>query len=259
MSYFKEGVVLMDWQKDILHKSEFHPDLFLACSMGVGKSCATIQMICARFTERETIGKVLIIAPLITLKNWGNEFAKFSNIPREAIHVLKGSGKKRAKQLSEIKYGIAVTNYESFNSEELYEAAKEWKQEILVCDESHLLKNHASKRAKKIAVISDYALNRYLLTGTMILNGAMDVFQQFRILDGYLGKNSTFGNKFFVFRARYFEDSNASWAGKANHFPNFVPRKTTYKELNEKIFTKAVKVEKKDCLNLPPLVKEYRH
>ena len=156
---------LMPHQKEAIEKSKNMPDIYLAFEMGTGKTCTTIQMIRARFTENKAIKNTIIVTPLITLKNWKEEFEKFSTIHPDAIHVLKGSTKKRAAQLKAIKEpAIVITNYESFDSQEFFHAVKDWKPAILVADEAQALKNSQSKRAKKIALKADECDNRYLLS-----------------------------------------------------------------------------------------------
>jgi SNF2 family DNA or RNA helicase len=78
----------------------------------------------------------------------------------------------------------------------------------------------------------------------------MDIFQQYKILDG----GETFGEKFFVFRTVYFEDENAAWSHRDNHFPKFVPKKFTHEKMKRLIASKAVQAKKEDCIDLPPLV-----
>ena len=72
------------------------------------------------------------------------------------------------------------------------------------------------------------------------------------MLDG--GK--TFGKNFLAFRAQYFEDENAAWNTMANHFPKFIAKPGADKELNAEIYKKAIRVLKKDCLDLPPLIEK---
>jgi hypothetical protein len=91
-----------------------------------------------------------------------------------------------------------------------------------------------------VTKIADRAEYRYLLTGTPILNSPLDIFSQYRALDS--GK--TFGKSFFAFRAHYFYDKNANMPRHV-HFPNWQIRPTSYDELNEKIYAKAMRVEKK--------------
>lgn len=250
---------LMKHQKDAVFKSDLQPDLFLAWDMGTGKSCATINMIRNRCQDAGRLRRTLIIGPRIVLHNWKREFDMFSKIPQKAIHVLDGTIKKRVEKVHALKEypAIFITNYESFQKKEFCDAIKQWGPEILVVDEAHYVKSYKSKRAKNIAEIADICDHRYLLTGTPILNNAMDLFMQYRILDGYLGGRSTFGHNFFVFRSRYFVDANAAWNSKPGHFPNFVPRQGAYKEMMATIARKTLRAEKKDCFELPPLVTQF--
>lgn len=247
---------LMKHQEEALYKSSFTPDMFLAFEMGTGKSCTTIQMIRARSAERGRLCKTLILAPLIVLKNWKKEFALFSKIDQNSIHILQGPIKKRTDFVhSQLGYScIFITNYDSMQDETFVKKLKEWGPEILVCDESHNLKSYKSVRAKNVTEIARVCTNRYMLTGTPILNNSMDLFKQYDIMDGHLGNSSTFPGNFFVFRARYFEDENAAWSSKPGYFPKWVPKEHAYPELMEKISKKTLRVTKKECLDLPPLV-----
>jgi SNF2 family DNA or RNA helicase len=92
--------------------------------------------------------------------------------------------------------------------------------------------------------------HRYILTGTPILNSPLDLYQQYKILDA----GETFGKNYFAFRAEYFRDDNTFLVGKHNYFPKFVPIKSKFDELTDKVYSKATRVLKKDCLDLPPLI-----
>lgn len=251
---------MMPHQKDAVWKSSFKPDMFLAWEMGTGKSCATINMIRQRFAEEKRMMKTLILAPLIVLKNWKKEFDLFSKINQKAIQVLDGPIAKRIDNIQGFDGPrILILNYDALQNENLVKALLAWGPEILVADECHTLKNPKSKRAKHVSVIADVCKHRYLLTGTPILNNALDLFMQFRVLDGYLRHNSTFGMNFFSFRATYFEDENAAWSSRPGHFAKWVPRPATYELLHEKIQAKSIRIKKADVLkDLPPLVREDR-
>jgi SNF2 family DNA or RNA helicase len=229
--------------------------------MGTGKTKGMIDILRDRFTQEKRVMKTLILGPKVILRNWKDEFAIHSKIFPKDILVLTGPGKRRCKDLLEAvqtdegrlsRGKIVITNYESMEMDDLVAMLEQWAPEILVCDESHRCKSPDSKRAKKVAKLSDLTKWRYIMTGTPILNSAMDVFMQYRILDG--GK--TFGNNFYAFQHKYFEDENAGWRGKQGYFPKYVPRPETYGELNVKLYRKASRVLKKDCLDLPPLTKQ---
>ena len=254
-------------QEDAVKLALLQQNFALFHEMGAGKTGTLINILRHRFAVKGKIQRTLIISPLITLQNWRREFGEFSRIPDKDIVVLQGPGKKKVQQFCAAVTDLAdrgftrpkiiILNYEALQNTNLMECILAWRPEILVCDEAHRLRNPQSKRAKAVCKIADYAQNKYILTGSPILNDAQDIFFPYRIMDG--GK--TFGDNFWAFRNRYFVDVNASWNSKPGYFPDYQPRPEGYKELTQKMYFDANKksiahrVLKKDCLDLPPLVK----
>ena len=250
-------------QLKAIEKANQVRDLALFFEMGTGKTATTINILRHRYAERKKLLRTLILAPPVVLQNWKREFAMHSKIPSHHVVILDKSGSRRVKTFLDnvadpqgclVRPKVIITNYEAMQMDELYAAIKDWKPQLIVCDESHMLKNIKSKRSKRVATLTEDAEHRYILTGTPILNTGMDIFQQFLILDA----GETFGKNFYVFRSNYFEDENSGFAGKPNYFPKFSERAETYGELNKKIYTKALRVKKEECLDLPPLVREIR-
>lgn len=236
---------------------EVVPDLGLFYEQGSGKSRTLIEILRRRYAKSDRVMKTLILAPVIVCPNWKREFAMYSKIPQKDIVVLLDSEKKRIQEFikavgSDLSGNkIIVTNYEAMQMTDLYKLLLAWGIEILACDESQRLKNPQSVRAKKAVAIADNTKHNYLLTGTPVLQSAMDLFMQFRILD----RGRTFGKNFFAFRNKYFYDKN-SGMNKNVHFPKWVPRPESDMELQELIKKKALRVLKKDCLDLPPFVRQ---
>lgn len=256
---FKEPT-LWNHQKQVIALSKKLPDLAVFHETGTGKTCSAIQILRHKFAEVGRLRKTLIISPPITLTNWKREIGVFSKVSTSDVIVLQGSQKKRVADFMKActegdsslsRNRIVVTNYEAMQMETLFALIKQWCPEILVCDEAHRLRNKDSIRAKRVAQIADNCTHRYLLTGSPILNSAMDIFFPYRILDG--GK--TFGNNFYSFRAKYFTDKNSAFAGKDSYFPDFVANTSTYPELNSKIYSKAHRAVKAQCMDLPPLLR----
>lgn len=258
------------WKHQIqaVEMSKYTPDLALFFEMGTGKTATTINILRHRYAENKRLMRTLVLGPPIVIENWRREFQMHSKISSYDVVPLVGTGKKRIKTFTEAALDhktmtltrprIFITNYEGIHGkpgsdlDQLHTLLLQWQPEILVCDESHRLKNHQSKRAKNVVALADLAKHKYLLTGTPILNTPMDIFHQYRILD----RGETFGENFYSFRAVYFEDENAGWSNRPGHFPKYTARAETYNILNEKIYRKALRVLKKDCLDLPPLVRK---
>lgn len=251
---------LWNHQVHAIRVAEVVPDLGLFFEQGTGKTRTLIEIVRRRYAKHNKLMRTIIFAPIIVCENWRSEFKMYSKINPMDVVVLTGSQKKRIKDflyhvgddLSGTK--IFVTNYESCQMQDLFNLILRWKPEVLVCDESQRVKNHESIRARKVAMLADQSKHNYILTGTPILNSPMDIYMQFRILD----RGTTFGKNFFSFRGMYFEDKNARMS-KQNYFPKWEARADSYQSLQDKIKTKALRVLKKDCLDLPPLVRQVIH
>ena len=242
------------WQKQAILRGMHEQELGIFAEQGCGKTCALINIIRGRFLEHKRYIKTVIFAPQVTLNNWMDEFEKHSNIPTTKIHNA-GTAHNRVKNLEGfmlLDEGIILINYEALVSTSVFNLLYKWSPMIVVCDESHYVKNYKSQRSKKVKELADQALHRYLLTGTPFLNSVQDLYGQFRILDG----GRTFGKNYFLFRAQYMVDRNAMWSSKPAYFPNWEDNPNTFGELQTKVAKKSMRILKKDCLDLPPLIEQ---
>ena len=256
-------------QLDILEKSKKEPHLALLWEMGAGKTFGVINILRQKYYEARTIQRTVIFTPQVTMFNWKEEFKKFSKIPENKIWVLNQSGKKRVDTARAIlgdhsknlnKNAILIVNWEALLNDDLFDILCEWRPQILVGDELHLIKNYKAKRSKRAVELADICRKNighvYGLTGTAILNSVEDIYMQYRFLDG----GQRFGVNYFTFRNRYMIDENARWAGRSGYFPKWGPRPEMYQELNEKIYSCATRVTKEECMkHLPPLIKTRRY
>lgn len=251
---------LWDHQVRAIAQAEKWPDMYLAYDMGTGKTRTTVEILRRRYAANGRLMRTLILCPQIVVPNWRQEILNFSKITDNNIVLLRKSEKVRVKKFMDsvgvegvlVTPRIAVTNYEALQMDELMKLIEEWRPEILVCDEAHVLKSHQSKRAKRLISVARRAQHRYLLSGTPILNSVADVFMQFNILDN----GQTFGENFYSFRNRYMQDANSAFTGKANHFAKWEPRPEEFVVLRDKIFRKTLRAVKSECMDLPPLVKQ---
>lgn len=247
---------LWQHQTDAIKRGILNEELALFMEMGTGKTRTVIEIIRRKYAYHNEILRTLILSPPVTLTNWKNEFNKYSKIPQDKILIANNDSKYKKSVVSraiEMGSAIVITNYETLQSDEVFELIEKFRPQVIICDESQRLKNPKSKRSKKVLKLADadHCLYRYILSGTPILNNALDIFMQFRILD----RGKTFGKNYFSFRGSYFEDVNAKWSGKPNYFPKFVPIVAKYPELSERIGQKSVVAYKSECLDLPPLIR----
>jgi SNF2 family DNA or RNA helicase len=240
------------WQHQLeaMSRAREVPEYGLFFEMGAGKTATCINILRHKMNQEQRVLRTLILCPPIVIKNWQDEWFRHSNIAHQEVELLVGSQKERIKKLEAGKAHIYVTNYESLLMGDLFESLLKFKPEALVLDESHKCKDPKARRSKAAYLLAKLCRYRYILSGSPILNSELDIFQQFKILD--LG--STFGINYFAYRARFFRDLNAGMP-KMRYFPKWEAIPERRAELNDLIFRKAMRVEKKDCLDLPPLVR----
>ena len=253
---------LWEHQSRAVERAKNERDLALFFDMGTGKTATAIHILRHHLNKNGKMLRVLILAPAAVLKNWENEIGIHSSIPLGYVDALVGTGQKRTRAVIQktfdqdegeySKPGVAIINYEALQRKDILETFKMWRPQILICDESHRLKNFAAKRTKAVAQLADRAEHRYILTGTPIVNSVMDIFGQFRVLDC----GDTFGKNQYVFKHAYMYDANASWSHKPTYFPDWRPRTDAFDELNALIEKKSMKIDKHECLDLPPLVEK---
>ena len=237
---------------DIASKKNYYALFF---EMGTGKTLTSINILRSWCLRENRVLNTLILCPPAIISQWGEEINKFSRLGPHVQLLNQNTGAKKKKALQEsMNLGgkkIYITNYETLLNKEFFNLLNTLNIECLICDESHKLKSLQAKRTKQVIALSKKTKYRLILTGTPILNSPVDLFSQFLILD----KGKSFGTNYFVFRARYFYDANATMP-KHSYFPNWKARPNIEEELNSIISESSMRVKKSECLDLPPLVKQ---
>lgn len=264
-------------QLEAIERASKLPGFAFFFEMGAGKTATCINTIRKVWNEKKRQPRVLIFCPPIVVDQWKDEWLKNSNLKPSDIIMLKDSGHRRKEKL--IRNGfideknlagekvpkVFITNYESLGMDAVFEAMLAYDAEVIVFDESHRLKNVAAVRSKKadklvhqhakpVANGKAYSIGRrpyvYLLTGTPTPNSLIDIFQQFKVLDG----GATFGSNFYAFKNTYMRDMNTGMP-RNRYFPNYVPKPNALAEIAAKIAPISMRVLKKDCMDLPPFIR----
>lgn len=244
-----------------------------------GKTAVAINVLRYLCTTRRRKLRTLVFCPPRVVPNWRNEFFIHSKFTANDIALLQGAGSKRCDAFMALSSGgasVFVTNYESLLMGELFELFTAWRPEFIVFDESHRLKDIKAKRSKlaeqlsnpRVAVGKEKLIRgapyKMILTGSPVLNSPMDLYQQFKIMDG----GETFGYwdyrtnrqeplSFRGFQLTYFVDRNAGMP-KNKYFPKW-ELKTKERDgvdamaqISAKIAEKGMRITRKECLTLPP-------
>ena len=180
----RRGLDFFPYQKAGVRFALNRPDTLIGDEMGLGKTMQAIGVINAD----PTIANVLIVCPASLKLNWVREASLWC---ARSLPVSLANGSFPAG-------GIVIINYEQVAKFRAEIDATRW--DMLVCDESHYLKNPKAQRtaiilgkwdrdpALKIDPIK--ARRRIFLTGTPILNRPKELWTLVHALDPEgLGKN----------------------------------------------------------------------
>lgn len=223
----------------------------LLYEMGCGKTLTAVAIIGALW-KMGACGRVLIVAPASVCSVWPREFERFADYPVDCL-ALTGSTAKRSSALESFatwqteRLQVAVINYEA--TWRMPEAIRNYAPQMILCDESHRIKQPTSKQSKCLHKLADIADFRMILTGTPIQNNPLDFWSQYRFMD-----KTVFGQSFMRFRSRYAVMGGYSVNGKPVQIVGY----RHLDELTEKAYTCASRVTKDECLSLPPQTFETR-
>ena len=239
---------LMNFQKeglDFLLKSS--GNALLADEMGLGKTVQTLSYVS---TEKQTF-PVLIVAPLVTLKNWEREIEKFLKRKSRNGRIVESESPSvtlirtgKSKELP--KSDMYVINYELLlkRSEDIEKLGIR----TIVCDEVHNLRSKTTqkyKAVKKLAALSTVHY-RIGLSGTPIYNRGSEIWPIIDILKpGLLGSFKEFCEYFCYVndkgKAIVLENKRASLRNELQKHVMLRRKKSdVLKELKDKVRYKEV-------------------
>ena len=205
---------------------ERHPALFMR--MRLGKTLVAIRRILAYRPLGERL-RVLVVAPTSALGDWRRELLLEG---RRDVTLLLGTRKQRLALLAE---GHEWYLFNKEGHRALPEVAGvNW--DAVVIDESTFIKNPRAKVSKFYSNNFRDVPHRWILTGTPNPESDMDMFEQFRWLDG----GNTFGARnFWQFRTKYCVQD--TW----NPYEYYI-RPDVHKALKERIGKRAFILDRKD-------------
>ena len=186
-----------EYQKRLANFIELKKKCIIAVDMGLGKTLSTLAWMdwyCYRKSYKNVKG--LIIAPKrVAENNWLQEMKKFSFLCLEDISVIvKGTALKRKLILADENFPIKIIGRDN-----IADIDTTIHYDFVVFDELTSYKNIKSKRYKVAnKIIADYKIG---LTGTLLANGAIDIYAQAEVLDIHYPHRN-----FYSWRADFFRD-----------------------------------------------------
>lgn len=156
----------------------------LADEMGLGKTLQAISMI-AFFKEHNIAGPFLVAAPLSTVRNWVEEFKRWTPTINTILYhgskdereTMRRKGMKMSQQ-GQPDFPVVVTSYEICMNDRKFLANYQWR--YIIVDEGHRLKNMNCKLIKELMTYN--SANRLLITGTPLQNNIAELWSLLHFL-----------------------------------------------------------------------------
>lgn len=159
----------------------------LFADQGTGKTLIAIAVAGARYLAG-TVKRVLVVTPKNVRQVWPAQLLTHADYP-----WIASISKKPPHDADACQYW--VVSYDQVKG--LNKDIKKWKPDMVMFDESHRLKNRASKRYKSCRDTTQRIKYRLLLSGTPIGKCISESWSQYQIID-----KDTFGS-YSSFKGRY--------------------------------------------------------
>lgn len=211
--------------------------------------------------------KVVIIAPNRVLGVWAREFHAHCPLVHEMViwdakERRKGAIRQPAGHLD---LQVVITNYETFatpgkllpsrrrsRSTGRFKNRKsltDWigdEEALIVCDESHKLKNPSGKASNMVVGMRKFFSHQLILTGTPVTKArrAADIYMQWRLINPH--RFDAWGVTYEDFRLH-----TGKWID-SNGFPQWVaPRERGLRDLRAGLHKDGLVIRRAECFDLP--------
>ncbi|HEN0254048.1 TPA: DEAD/DEAH box helicase [Streptococcus agalactiae] len=222
-----------------------HPYAAVILDMGMGKTATTLSAVNELMFDRFEVTKVLVIAPLRVANTvWSDEIEQWAELRHLRYSKIVGTPKQRNVALQK-DADIYIVNRE--NLPWLVEQCSPYfKWNMVVIDELSSFKSWQSKRFKAFMAMRPYMKRVVGLTGTPSSNGLMDLFAEFKVIDG----GERLGRFIGEFRSRYFEEGRRN----GNIVYEYIPMDYAECQIQDKISDITISMKALDYLDMPDLI-----
>ena len=222
-----------------------HPHAAVILDMGMGKTATTLSAVNELMFDRFEVTKLLVIAPLRVANTvWSDEIEQWSELRHLRYSKIVGTPKQRMVALQK-DADIYIVNRE--NLPWLVEQCSPYfKWDMVVIDELSSFKSWQSKRFKAFMAMRPYMKRIVGLTGTPSSNGLMDLFAEFKVIDG----GERLGRFIGEFRSRYFEEGRRN----GNIVYEYIPMDYAECQIQDKISDITISMKALDYLDMPELI-----
>lgn len=192
----------MDWllsgkpravQLEANKRSYPRPTYAYFMEMRLGKTAAVLNEYLL-FQRDYNVRRLMVFAPSKYKWGWEAEIKKFGMI--EKVLVFE-SGNQGRNQLRNYDGDIVIVNYEALIYEDNVKLLARFRPDMVVADESVMIKNRNTTFFKNSRMIADQAKVVRILTGKPVVQGAHDLWSQLRFIRHLDSVN------FYAFRNTY--------------------------------------------------------
>lgn len=207
---------------------------------GTGKTASVIWAV-DYLMSLGVVRRVLVVCPLSIMKSaWQQDLFKFAM--HRTVTVAHHATAKKRKELMARGSEFIVTNFNgvSILKKEIIAGGFD----LVVVDEASAYKNARTSRWKDLYEVCQTVKGLWMLTGTPAAQSPMDAYGLAKLV------NPQQVPRFFS----HFRDQVMNKFGQHRYVP-----KPNAKHIVHNVLQPAIRFEKKDCLDLPPLVHIDRH
>lgn len=221
-----------------------HDEAAIFLDLGMGKSVITLTALWQLMLDEFKTHRALVIAPLrVANSTWAQELQKWDHLEGLTMAVATGTKQDRIDALTR---GAMITVINRENVPWLVDYYGEtWPFDTVIIDELSSFKSHTAKRFKALVKTRPHIRRMVGLTGTPASNGLMDLWAQFKLLDG----GNRLGYYISHYRNRYFTPDKRN--GQQIFSYKLLPG--AEEQIYEAIADMTVSMKTSDHLKLPEL------
>ncbi len=213
--------------------------------MGMGKTATTLSAIDELIYDRFEVRKVLVIAPLrVASTVWSDEIEQWAELQHLRYSKIIGTPKQRLVAL-QTDADIYIVNRENLPWL-VKQCHPYFKWDMVVIDELRSFKSWQSKRFKAFMAMRPFMKRVVGLTGTPSSNGLMDLFAEFKVIDG----GERLGRFISEYRSRYFREGRRN----GHVVYDYIPMDYAEAQIYDKIEDITISMKAMDYLKMPELI-----
>lgn len=212
------------------------------CGVGTGKTRAALESLQHKVNVNE-VDIAFVVCPNRVIKTWRDETPTWTYGLSPVPLTMPVAERRAFIRRNLVRGAMFIVNYETFASlaPTIIELSERYKIGF-IADEMQKFKNPDALRTKAALKVAAVCVWRVGLTGSLILQGAHDVWAQWYVVD--LG--TEFGASFVQFRREFFIPNEYTM--------ELMPRRGTLDELGARIRKRGVRFATEECIDLPPAI-----